>query len=334
MNRMKDMQNKKLCTYWIFSLILVFLASCYPLYMGIRVISDMIADGTVMKENYPKYVIPYTPLAFAVILGILLMPLLLRLLKSGAFFGGAAVSAAAFFGLEFLFEKNIVVSAAETTVKLKDWQMFMCYSPPGGWGKTVPEYKTHTAVEILMGEYNPAFKLHFYLISVVLILALLNCFYGFAQIIRTGNQSRRRVLILQSVTAAAFLGLSVLACFTAFWRDGSIEVSSLSAALMSAFFILLGLNAGILTGSFLLKRRKAAARGISAAVSAGMTLLMYIGEMILLHGHLYRFGTGLLFDGIPGIILAPADLLVILASGCIMLLLLPDGMQNQPQIDR
>ena len=322
MDRMKDMQNKKLCTYWIFSLILVFLASCYPLYMGIRVISDMIADGAVMKENYPKYVIPYTPLAFAVMLGILLMPLLLRLLKSGAFFGGAAVSLAAFFGLEFLFEKSIVVSAAETTVKLKDWQMFMCYSPPGGWGKTATEYKTHTAVEILMGEYNPAFKLHFYLISVVLILALLNCFYGFAQIIRTGNSSRRSALVMQSVSAAAFLGLCILACFTAFWRDGSIKVSALSASLMSAFFILMGLTAGIFSGSLLLNRKSLRRLWLPAAVSAAVTLLMYIGEMILLHGHLYRFGSGFFFAGLPGIVLAPVDILVILASGSLMYLLM------------
>ena len=48
-----------------------------------------------------------------------------------------------------------------------------------------------------------------------------------------------------------------------------------------------------------------------------MTFLMYIGEMILLNGHLYSLGSGLLFDGLPGIVFAPIDLLVILLSGCI-----------------
>lgn len=300
----------------------VLIASFYPLYMGVRVISDMVRDGTVLKENYPKYVIPYTPLAFAVILGILLMPIFLRLMKRAAVFGGTTVSLAAFFGAEFWFEQSIVVSTAETTVKLEDWQMFMCYAPPGGWGETVTDYKTHTAVEILMGEYNPAFKLHFYLISVILILALLNCFYGFAQIIRTGDRSRKRALIMQSVSAAAFLGLCILACFTAFWRDGNIEVSALSASLMSAFFILMGLTAGIFFGSLLLNRKNAVLVWLPAAMSAAVTLLMYIGEMILLHGHLYRFGSGFFFDGLPDIVLAPVDILVILASGSLMYLLM------------
>ena len=48
-----------------------------------------------------------------------------------------------------------------------------------------------------------------------------------------------------------------------------------------------------------------------------MTLLMYLGEMILLNGHLYRMGSGLLFDSIPGIVLAPVDLVIVAASGCI-----------------
>ena len=316
------MKQKHLTAYWLCSLAGVLILSCYPLFMGARVLSDTLRNGTVFKENYPKYVIPYTPLAFAVILGILLMPLLLRLMKGAAVFGGTAVSAAAFFGAELWFERNVVVSAEETVVRLADWQMYMCYSPPGGWGSTVTEYKTHSAVEILMGEYNPAFKLHFYLISVILILALLNCFYGFAQIIRTGDRSRKRALILQSVSAAAFLGLCILACFTAFWRDGSIEVSALSALLMSAFFILMGLTAGIFAGSLLLNRSKAVMTRIPAAVSVLVTLLMYIGEMILLHGHLYRFGEGGFFAGIPKLILAPVDLLVILASGILMYLLM------------
>ncbi|MBP0967020.1 MAG: hypothetical protein J5722_05255 [Oscillospiraceae bacterium] len=318
------MKSKKFTVYWLFVLIGVLAVSFYPLYMGTSVIADMLRNGTVLKENYPKYVIPYTPLAVAIIIGILLMPLCIKLLKRAAVFGGSAVSIAVFFGAEFWFERHVVVTAEETVAKLRDWQMFMCYQAPD----TVTDYKTHSAVEILMGEYNPAFKLHFYLISVLLILALLNCFYGFAQIIRTGNQSRKRALILQSVSAAAFLGLCILACFTAFWRDGSIRVSALSASLMSAFFILMGLTAGIFTGSLLLNCKRTVMLRIPAVVSAAVTLLMYIGEMILLHGHLYRFGEGFFFDGLPAIVLAPVDLLVILASGIIMYLLMRAESKN------
>ena len=191
----------------------------------------------------------------------------------------------------------------------------MCAFPPGGFGETVTEYRTQTAVEILMGDYNPAFKLHFYVISAVLILSVLNCLYGFGQLIKTGEKKRLKALILQSACSLLFLGLCILACFTAFWRDGNIRVSPLSAALMTVFFIMLGVTVGVFTGSFLLGRQRLVSILIPAVVSSAMTLLMYIGEMILLNGHLYSFGEGFIFTALPGIVLAPIDLLTIAVSG-------------------
>ncbi len=318
------MKNRKFRSYWCLTVIGTVILSFYPLYMGVRVIGDMIQDGTVLKENYPKYIIPYTPIAYAIILGVLLMPLFVKLMKDFAILGGSALSVAAFFGFELLFEKKVVVSSTETVAKLADWQMFLCrYVPPEEYVFDTEEViRTETAVDILIGEYNPAFKLHFYLISVVLILAILNSIYGFAQMIRTGDGSRKKALILQSISVALFLGLCILACFTAFWRGGEIQVSPLSASLMMIFFIMLGVTVGIFVGSLLLKKQKAVALYVPTAISLMTTFVMYLGEMILLHAHLYRFGKGFFFSGLPGIVLAPVDVLVILMAGGITYLLM------------
>ena len=284
----------------------------------------MIKDGTVLKENYPKYIIPYTPIAFAVIIGTVLLPVMIKAFRRFAVIGGSALSIGAFFGFELLFENKVVVTTTETIAKLADWQMFLCIVPPPEEyaGETTTVVRAKTAAEVLIGEYNPAFKLHFYLISVVLIMTALNCIYGFAQMIKNGDTSRKKALIMQSMSAAAFLGLCILACFTAFWRDGNINVSPLSAVLMSVFFIMLGVTVGIFIGSLMIKKNQTAAAVIPASVSAAMTLLMYIGEMILLHGHLYRFGAGFFFDGIPLIVLSPFDILVIIISGIVTYLLM------------
>lgn len=316
------MKNKQFNRYYLLSCIGVLIASYYPLSMGMRVITDMIVDGTVLKENYPKYIIPYTPMCIAIIVGILLMPLCIKLLKRFALAGGASIATGVFFALELLFEQKVVVSTAETVTKLEDWQMFMCYIPPADWGETVTAYKTQTAVDISMGDYNPAFKLHFYIISVVLIITILNCLYGFGQMVLTGEKNRLKPLILQSIFSLSFLGLCILACFTAFWRDGSIQVSLLSATLMTVFFVLLGVTVGVFVGSFLSGKRKFLSIWIPSIVASVMTLLMYIGEMILLNGHLYSFGAGFIFDSIPRIVLSPIDLLIIAASGCITALIL------------
>lgn len=306
------MENKTFRKNYLFSLLGVLLASCYPIYMGISVIVDMIRYGTVYAENYPKYIIPYTPIALALLVGVALIPVALKYFKKYALLFGTVISTVLFFVFEFILERAVTVTRTVTGIfsTLEDWQMFMCYVPPNSF-----EERTWTEVDVLMGEYSPAFKLHFYIISIVLIISILNCFYGFAKMIHTGDKSRLKSLVIQSVASGAFLGMCIWACFTAFYRNGDIQVSALSAVLMSVFFVLFGVTVGIYIESFTLNKKPLLSVWLPSVSAAVVTLVMYIGEMILLSGHLYRFGDGFFFAGIPGIVLAPVDIVVILGSG-------------------
>ena len=306
------MENKTFRKYYLFSLLGVLLASCYPIYMGISVIVDMIRYGTVYAENYPKYIIPYTPIALALLVCVALIPVALKYFKKYALLFGTVISTVLFFVFEFILERAVTVTRTVTGIfsTSEDWQMYMCYVPPNSF-----EERTWTEVDVLMGEYSPAFKLHFYIISIVLIISILNCFYGFAKMIHTGDKSRRKSLVIQSVASGAFLGMCIWACFTAFYRNGDIQVSALSAVLMSVFFVLFGVTVGIYIESFTLNKKPLLSVWLPSVSAAVVTLVMYIGEMILLSGHLYRFGDGFFFAGIPGIVLAPVDIVVILGSG-------------------
>ena len=306
------MENKTFRKYYLFSLLGVLLASCYPIYMGISVIVDMIRYGTVYAENYPKYIIPYTPIALALLVCVALIPVALKYFRKYALLFETVISTVLFFVFEFILERAVTVTRTVTGIfsTLEDWQMFMCYVPPNSF-----EERTWTEVDVLMGEYSPAFKLHFYIISIVLIISILNCFYGFAKMIHTGDKSRRKSLVIQSVASGAFLGMCIWACFTAFYRNGDIQVSALSAVLMSVFFVLFGVTVGIYIESFTLNKKPLLSVWLPSVSAAVVTLVMYIGEMILLSGHLYRFGDGFFIAGIPGIVLAPVDIVVILGSG-------------------
>lgn len=306
------MENKTFRKYYLFSLLGVLLASCYPIYMGISVIVDMIRYGTVYAENYPKYIIPYTPIALTLLVCVALIPVALKYFKKYALLFGTVISTVLFFVFEFILERAVTVTRTVTGIfsTLEDWQMFMCYVPPNSFEK-----RTWTEVDVLMGEYSPAFKLHFYIISIVLIISILNCFYGFAKMIHTGDKRRRKSLVIQSVASGAFLGMCIWACFTAFYRNGDIQVSALSAVLMSVFFVLFGVTVGIYIESFTLNKKPLLSVWLPSVSAAVVTLVMYISEMILLSGHLYRFGDGFFFAGIPGIVLAPVDIVVILGSG-------------------
>lgn len=312
------MMNKTFRNYYILSLAGMLVASFYPIWMGVKVVADMIRFGTVYAEDYPKYIIPYTPIAISVILGVAVMPMLIKKLKRTALLVGSALSVAVFFATELMLESMVTVTRTVTGMfsTLENWQMYMCYIPPDAF-----EERTWTEVDVLMGEYSPAFKLHFYIISVVLIISILNCVYGFAKMIATGDKSRKKPLILQSVASAAFLGMCIWACFTAFYRSGEIKVSALSAVLMSVFFVLFGVTMGIYVASFTLNKKKVLSILLPSLTASVVTLVIYIGEMILLSGNLYRFGDGFFFDGIKGIVLAPVDIVVILLSGAVTALI-------------
>lgn len=302
------MKNEKFRTYYLLCLLGILLVSFYPMYMGAKVLDDYIKYGYVLYSNYPKYLIPYTPISLSLITCVALLPLALKIPKGGQI-GLTVLGISLFVLFELLMEGLLIRQTSFQYAQLGDWQMALCISTP------LVSFQ-ETAVSILVGDYSPTFKLHFYAIAVLIILTAVNCFYGFGKQLQNGDRSRTKALILQSAGAGLFLGLCVLACFTAFFRTGEIQVSPLSALLMTLFFLVFGLIAGIFTLSFLIRKSRRLA-WIPGLVAALMTLLMYIGEMCLLSGHLYRFGTGWFFSGLEGLVLAPVDILIILASGAI-----------------
>lgn len=309
------MGDRRYRNYFLLTIVGVLAASFYPIYMGIRVVVEMSQNGFVPLENYPKYIIPYTPITIAVIMSVLFMPLIQKLTNKLDLLCGMVLALVAFFIAERIFETGVLVQTSEL-VPLESWQMSLCYVPP-------EEYQTRTweAVDVLLGGYSPAFKLHFYLISVVIIISLLNCLYGFAKMIHSGDYSRKKVLIIQSVASLAFLGMCIWACFTAFYRTGEITVSPVSALLMSVFFIIMGVTVGVFVGSFLLGKGRKLSIILPAVTAIFTTLVMYIGEMILLSGNLYRFGDGWWSAGLGGLVLAPVDLLIVIASGVVTALI-------------
>jgi len=276
----------------------------------------MICDGTVLAENYPKYIIPYTPISLAVIFGTLIMPLSQKYLKKAAFALSSAVSVGVFFATELLLEKLVIVTETVET-SLESWQMYMCMVAPSSYTT-----KVYSAEQMLIGDYSPAFKLHFYIISVLLVVAILNCIYGFSDLAAGKGKRRTKTLVLQSVSTFLFLALCILACFTAFWRTGEIVVSPLSAILMSVFFVVFGLTAGIFHASFAVGKRKLFSLILPCVTSVITVIVMYVGELILLSGKLYRYGRGFFFDSMGKFPFSLCDLVIIAVSGVLCYLLI------------
>lgn len=309
------MRTKAYARYWLLALLAATALCAYPIYMGIKALSMMRELGYVPVEQYPKYIIPYTPIAIALIFGVLIMPPMQRLLGKLGLPVGAALSSGVFLIAERLMETRILVQAT-ALVELESWQMSLCIVQPDMY-----ETRTWEAVDVLLGGYKPAFKLHFYLIALVLLISLLGCIYGFGRMILTGDKSKKKALVIQSAASAIFLGMCIWACFTAFYRGGELTVPTVSAVLMAVFFVLLGLVVGAFTGSLTLGKGRFLSVWLPALLASAATLLMYIGEMILLSGNLYVLGTGFFFNPIKYIVFAPADIVLVLLSGALTALI-------------
>jgi hypothetical protein len=93
--------------------------------------------------------------------------------------------------------------------------------------------------------------------------------------------------------------------------------------------MIFGITAGIFAGCILYGKRKILSLIIPAIVATLTTFVMYVGELVLMGGKLFKFGSGLLFEPIGQIPYAPIDIVVILLSGISVYYIL---MKIQPKV--
>ncbi len=286
------------------SLAILLAAAAYPIYMGVQTVLLYRQNGFLAAADYPKYIIPYTPLSLAVLIVAAVYPLIWRWTAKSAQLIGSALGTAIFLGLETSLEQIKVVEGYQT-LPLQSWQYSLCIATPE---------VLRTIGEPIYAERNPAFKVHFYLIAWIIILAVVGLIDGYTRAIQTRRAVGKHLVAL-TILVTAFVGLCILACRTAFYRTGQINLSAQSAAWMSLFFIVYGLTFGTYLGVI------RAGRGIWSAVilpgltAAATTGAMYGGELVLMDGRLFRLGQGLFFQPAGNLPLAWVDWTVILLSG-------------------
>jgi hypothetical protein len=235
------------------------------------------------------------------------MPLIFKLFKRYTLAVVSFLGTVIFFASEFGFEQ-IKVIEGYVKMPLESWQLSLCMATPE---------VLRSIGEPIYAANNPAFKIHFYIIAIVIILATLNVIYGFSKMLREQDFEKKRPLIAQAVSVVLFIGLCILACFSAFYRNGTINISPLSAILMSVFFIVFGITVGIYSGSIFYGKSKLLSEIIPSITASLTTLIMYIGELVLMGGVLFKYGNGFFFEPIEAFPFSTADIIIILVSGVI-----------------
>jgi hypothetical protein len=303
-------------TPYLISLGAIFFLSAYPLWMGAKVLAAHLREGYINAADYPKYVIPYTPIALALLAAAALAPLAIKYGKKLALLLTSVLGTGLFLLAETALERVMVFG--QTIVDGTDvgsWQYALCAVTPEVM-RTI-EYQ-RTLGQELAARYSPAFKVHFYLIAILIVLAVLGVAHGFAK----PGRRQTKPLVLQAISVAVFIALCVYACFTAFYRTGALTLSPLSSALMGLFFVAFGVTAGAYAGSLFYARRPALARLLPALLAMATAAAMYFGELVMMGGALFRYGSGVFFAPAGACPLAPADFAVIALSGALTYALL------------
>lgn len=334
--------------FYFFSLTVLLILSVYPLMNGIRMAVISIQNGAVEPAQYARYVVPYAAMSLAVILFTALQPLLFKL-KRLVLPVGLIGAFSIFIAAEQFFEKiqihTVGMSLVNTSTLEPDpnitattidiWQASLCVASPKMLGQTVT-YASSDSYLYVLG--NGSYKIHYYLIAIVLITMVCWLVYGIGCMLRTHDKTRSKPLIIQGISTAVLLALCIFANTTAFFRQPGYIQSPLASLLTGLFFVLLGTTVGLYIGSFFLDRNSRIGIAIPVLSALLSVSLMYIGESVMMEGSLYRFGTGWFFTGLSdikgipetlGFLLAPVDLLIILLSALLTGLLVGLARRNK-----
>ena len=298
---------------YLTALTTVLLASIYPLYMGVTMVAAYCRDGGIDAANYPSYVIPYTPICVALIICVALLPVAFRWCKKFALPVLSALGVLLFLCAEIALEQVAVFTDMSSKMPIMTWQLLSCAVTP---------MARESVWDSLSLQYNPSFKIHFYAIAMLIVVAVIGVVYGFYQMAHTKNLTRKKPLVAQLIAVVVFIGLCIFACFTAFFRTGEIQVSPLSAVLMTVFFLMFGITAGVYVGTWLYGKAKWLSLIIPSVAAMVFAVVMYIGEMVMMKGVLFLMGDGFFFEPMGAIPLSPMDGLTVILSGVITYIVL------------
>lgn len=305
---------------------ILLLISAYPVIMGFKMMYLYIINGIIEPKQYIKGVIPYVAICLSLLIITALHPVFTKLFKKLQLLVTTALSIGLFVWIELIFESIKIntkqvfpITGTQSADTIDIWQSSLCrISPQAIQAERVRQ-------EVIVQETNSfdyvsangAYKIHYFLLSIIIVMVVTSIIYGFGKMAQTKDYSYKKSLILQLVSVIILLALCIFATITGFFRETSNYLSLIPSILTSTFFIILGACFGVYVGSFLMRKVKLVSKIIPAISAIFVCSAMYVGEYILLGGTFYRFGQSWFFQGVTRIVLSPADILIILITGII-----------------
>jgi hypothetical protein len=290
--------------YWTVMLFLLII-SAYPIGAGIRIIVLHFRNGSIQPDDYAQLVIPYAAVCSSILITIMLYPLLSKLRRYSVL-AASILGLGLFAGMEWYME-GLTINAPMAYSAFQ-WQL-------------IQNISITDAILAFHKLYDNTYRIHYLLISLLLILLVTGIVYTYEKVVSSKDQARRNILYLQIFLTVLFVALCVVSNITYIFGETDDYLTPYSSVFTRSFFVLAGLASGVYLAGLLIEKNRLVSIIAPAAAACLITAAMYFGEYKILDGVLYRFGYANLFQHTPVSVVTPANILIILLSGLLTVLL-------------
>ena len=258
-------------------------------------------------------VIPFMAVSVSILLGFLLLPLLknvslckshlLMLLYSVLAFCGLSMPAerisarlqTIYHGLPLGADEILLPSRAPHWVVLPPDEILLRRRAPPEWvppdevlsfsRRWIPPYEIAEFTESAV--ISPAMRIHYYIFSIVLIVAILCWLYNFAQKRYVNGQPGKRFLTLQGIATACYALAYFLVRIVQYENFATRQITPGSVINAAVCFVLAALVMGLWGISFL--RSSKYAKIMPPLISVLTVILLYGAQYAMLGGQLYLY---------------------------------------------
>jgi len=232
-------------------------------------------DGTMWSWPLFQYnvtvVIPFAAVSAAVLIGFLLLPMLRKMYVAKRGIISSVIAVCIFFALSLYAE---MISARLDVIFI------------------VMTSRMRRSVEGIaaLADYMTipwTVRLHYYIFSIVLILALLNFLYGLADALYRGEKLSKKAIALQGGAVACYALAYFFVRAMQFKDYDTLLLTSSSVLNAAVCFILAGIAVGLYSGSF--SKFAGLGKFISSILSSATVVALYAAEYAMLQGNLYSY---------------------------------------------
>ena len=267
-------------------------------------------------------VIPFMAVIAAILVGFLLLPLLKKTTLRKKSVMICIVGVLVFIGLDMLVQ-NVAANTAVSMISRHHWhnaevtRYSRIHGIPlnelmhtrsgmvlGPDGIPIPEYfmgrvwsddfTYYTLLErnILndFGMIPWSVRIHYYLFSIILILAALNCLVVFSETLSGNGSHSKKVITVQGVALVCYM-LAYIFVGVMIYEDFAARHITWGSKLNSTIcFILAAINAGLYSKP-LLRFVGRTGRIVSSLIASATVFALYGAQYIMLNGRFYSFGS-------------------------------------------